>query len=157
MICPEPVFHICKITFIFSPNISKGLSPAFLGLKGIQPSVTLTVCYVMLSLQQPSLYRILFREICLLWLGRNRRVSFRTWAAHAPYDSVVLFVCLPVQPGRWEWTAQSCLKRAWPAGCGRWSSPSTLPQWGLIWNTAFSSGLPSTEKKISLKESIREQ
>ena len=38
------------------------------------------------------------------------------------------------------------LKRAWPEDWRRLSSPSTLPWWDHIWNTASSSGLPSSRK-----------
>jgi len=46
------------------------------------------------------------------------------------------------------------LRKAWQAGQGRWSFPSTLPWWGLTWSTVSSSGLLSTKKtEISWKES----
>jgi len=40
-----------------------------------------------------------------------------------------------------------CIKRACPEGLGRWSSPSTLPWWGHIWNTMSISGLPSSSRE----------
>ncbi|GAB0204158.1 hypothetical protein GRJ2_002881400 [Grus japonensis] len=38
------------------------------------------------------------------------------------------------------------LRRPWPAGRGRFSSPSTLPWRGHIWSSVSSSGLPSSRK-----------
>ena len=59
------------------------------------------------------------------------------WASSVPW--------LPRRPMAF-WGA---LGGVWPAGRGRFSFPSTVPWWGLIWSTVCSSGLPSSRKMRS--------
>ena len=48
-------------------------------------------------------------------------------------------------------------KNQWPAGQGRFFSPSTLPWWGHIWSTVLSSGLLSSWKVGELLEKVQQR
>ena len=78
------------------------------------------------------------RTCCRAALWRGTWVSWWTmgwpWASSVPW--------LPKSPmGSW-----GAFRGVWPAGWGRFFSPSTLPWWGPIWSTESSSGLPSSRK-----------
>jgi len=47
-------------------------------------------------------------------------------------------------------------EEGWPAGWGRWFSPSTLPSWGASWSTASRSGASNTGRMWSFKGGYRE-
>jgi len=62
------------------------------------------------------------------------------WMTSWPWASSVPW--LPRRP----MASWGTLWRVWPAGRERFSFPSTLPQWGCIWSTVSSSGLPTSRK-----------
>ena len=75
------------------------------------------------------------------WKGAlQKRTGVCWWTTGWPWSSsVTLWTRRPMV----SWGA---LKRVWPAGQGRWSSPSALCWWGHIWSAASNSGLHCSRK-----------
>lgn len=94
-----------------------------------------------------------------LHLGRSDRVyrskdllekslQRRTWLFWLA-TSCLWASSVPLWTRRLSWDT---LKRTWPTGWGRWSSPAPLPCWVHIWNTDSSLGLPGSKKTRNLLE-----
>ena len=81
--------------------------------------------------------------------GTRDTWKWKVWGKSYPWPSSA-----PLLPVRqmFSWG----LLRVWPAGQGRFSSPSSLPWWGPIWSTVFSSGLPSSRKMRNYRREFSE-
>ena len=108
-------------------------------------------------------------SVCTLWSSTSSRARSCTWVRAIPgtntgWGMSGLRAALQRRTWgcwwmkNWIWASNVCLqprkpiaswaasKEAWPAGRGRWFSPSTLLLWDPTWNTESSSGTPSVRK-----------